>query len=153
MEVTMWYRVFALTDIEIQPAQLLEHLDRAGLPVQAHFRGDAEGWFEAELIRDGLSLTLSRFVATEDGFRAEMNTWAAWVELHDNNPHRDYLMQQLIGARQVFATEVPDAEPARTTLAALALELCKHLADQTGGFYQIDQQGFFAADSSLLIPE
>lgn len=149
----MWYRVFALTDVEIQPGQLLEQLDRAGVPVRAHFRGDDEGWFEAELVRDGLSVTLSRFVATEDGFRAEMNTWAAWVELHENNPHRDFLMRQLIAVRQVFAAELPDEEPARSALSPVALELCKYLAEQTGGYYQIDHQGFFNAETTLLIAE
>jgi hypothetical protein len=149
----MWYRAFAMSETEVQPASLLEHLQNAGLEVRSHFRGDAEGWFEAQMVHDNLPLTLSRYLVSEEGVRAQLNTWAAWVELQEQNPHREHLMQQLIGVKQIFAMEVPDDEPADSGLRRLCVALCQHLATRTGGFYQIDHQGFFTADGTLLISE
>jgi hypothetical protein len=149
----MWYRAFAMSEAEIQPANLLEHFQNAGLEVRSHFRGDAEGWFEAQLVHDNMPLTVSRYLVSEEGVRAQLNTWAAWVETQEQNPHRDHLMQQLIGVKQVFAAEVPDGEPPESGLSRLCVALCQYLADQTGGFYQVDQQGFFTADGTLLIAE
>ena len=33
------------------------------------------------------------------------------------------------------------------------LALCRHLARETEGFYQVDGVGFFAADGTLLVRE
>src|SRR4051812_3345538 len=107
----MWYRVFSLTELEVQPAALLEHLRQSGLEVEAHVRGDDSGWFEAELVRDNLPLTVSRFVVQEEGIRAELNSWAAWIEEQEQNPHRDVLMRRFIAVKQIFTAEVPDAGP------------------------------------------
>src|SRR5687768_9904172 len=106
----MWYRVFGLTTAELQPAHLLDHLERAGLQVQAHFRGDDQGWFEVELIVEDMPVRLSRYLVREVGIRAELNTWAGWVETHETHPQRDHLMQQLISVEQLFTMEVPDSE-------------------------------------------
>jgi hypothetical protein len=150
----MWYRVFAMTDEEMQPAELLDGLRQEKLDMQAHhFRGDDAGWFEAELVLDNLTLILSRFLVSEKGVRDELNTWAAWVEEQEGNPHRDNLMRKLIAARQVFAAELPEGEKADAPLSQLALALCRLLATRTGGFYQVDGAGFFAVDGTLLIAE
>src|SRR5262245_25928836 len=98
----MWYRVFGASAAEIQPADLLQQLHHQGLEVTSHFRGDDQGWFRVEFGLDGLPLTLERFLATEDGVRAELNNWAAWVELQEGNPNSGPLMQQIISTQQMF---------------------------------------------------
>src|SRR5205085_6155641 len=102
---------------------------------------------------DNLPLTVSRFVAAEEGVRAELNSWAAWIEQQENNPHRDRLMRQFIAVRQVFTAEVPGDGPDAAALGKLALEVCRHVAAQTGGYYQVDDQGLFAPDGTLLVAE
>jgi hypothetical protein len=149
----MWCRVFGLSSAGVQPAELLEHLRGAGMQVQGHFRGDDEGWFEAQLVLDNWSLTLSRFLATEEGVRGELNAWAAWVELQERNLHRDLLMRQLIAVKQVFTLEVPEDATDVAPLSHLAMELCRYLAATTSGFYQQDGRGVCAADGTNLVPE
>jgi hypothetical protein len=149
----MWYRVFGLSSVEIQPAELLEHLRGAGIEVKGHFRGDEEGWFEVQLALDNSSLTLSRFLATEEGVRGELNAWATWIEQQEANPHRDLLMRQLIAVKQVFTWELQDHDTAAAPLAQLAGELCRYLAAKTSGVYQQDGCGFCAADGTILVPE
>jgi hypothetical protein len=148
----MWYRAFGLTTADIQPAQLLEHLQRAGHDVHAHFRGDDQGWFEAELSVEDMPVRLNRYLLHEEGIRAQLNTWAGWVETHEQHPQRNFLMQQLISVLQLFSMEVPDTESAEV-LGPLCLETSRYLARQTSGYYYIDGQGLFSADDTLLIPE
>lgn len=146
----MWYRVFGLNDNDIQPAELLEHLQHCGLEVQGHFRGDDEGWFEAEFVLDGLSVTVNRYLVTEEGVRQELNNWAAWIELESSTDQRESYMQRIISSQQMFTMEIPDAHAA---LESLCLETCRFLADRTQGMYQVDGQGFFSSEGNLLIGE
>lgn len=134
----MWYRVFGSNDSPIQPAALLAYV---GVP--GHFRGDDEGWFRVDLVLDpDCTLALDRYLVTEEGIRAELNNWAAWLEI--NAPEPAPLMQQMISTRQVFVWKQAGDE--RFNLA-----LCHYLAQETVGLYQIDGQGFFAADGTLLV--
>jgi hypothetical protein len=149
----MWYRVFGASEAEIQPGALLEYLQRQGLNVQAHFRGDDQGWFRAELAHDGLPLTLERFLVNEEGVRAELNNWAAWIELQENNPNSAALMQQIIATRQMFIMQLPEGEEADSPLHALCGELCRYLAETSRGIYQVDDQGLFSAEGNLLVAE
>ncbi len=87
----------------------------------------------------------SRYLSTEEGIRAELNTWAAWVESTGDGPIQQRLMQHLISTRQIFVLH--DAPP------ELAIPVCQHLARVTEGVYQVDGQGFFDADGRLLVAE
>src|SRR5262249_10907812 len=92
-----WYRVFGGSDVEPAPAALLEHLHGLGLKVACRFYGDDQGWSRAELLlQDGTILELARYLTDEDGIRAELNTWAAWVESVAEGPDVARLMQRLI---------------------------------------------------------
>src|SRR5215475_6522172 len=81
----LWFRVFGGNDEQPEPAALLAYLHAQGLAVPGHFRGDDEGWFAAEFEMEAgaTPLYLERYLATEEGIRADLNTWAAWVETCD----------------------------------------------------------------------
>src|SRR6187200_538644 len=115
-----WYRVFARSDV---------------LPAPAVLAG-AEG------------VAVSRYGADEDGIRAELNSWAAFLETCDESPRQRELMERAIQARQLFLLEEPSPEA-----RPLCVGLSRRLAALTGGFYQVDDEGFFSADGTLLVAE
>jgi hypothetical protein len=151
----MWHRVFSFSPDAVNPAELLRHLqDGLGLPVAGHFRGDDAGWFRCDLaLPDASPVRLERFLTEEDGLRDELNTWAGWLETADYSPNSGPLMERVIGTRQLFTLRRPIDHADESRLDRLCLGLCRHLARSTDGFYQIDDQGFFAADGTLLVPE
>ena len=147
----MWYRVFAASDAPIEPAALLEHLAELGRHVRGDFRGDEEGWFAVNLELDGAIVAeVQRYLVSEEGIRAELNAWAAWIEqAGEGTSQQGRLMQQVISTRQLFTIKAaPNADP---RIEHLCLATCKFLLSQTGGVYQIDSQGFFDPDGKLLL--
>jgi hypothetical protein len=152
--MSLWLRVFGTSDPQPEPAALLEHLHASGMTISGHFHGDDQGWFRAELVGDAeaVPLVLERFLATEVGIRAELSTWAAWLEAAGDTATHLRLMQQMIGAAQVFTLGPidPDDWP---EVEQLVLSLSRWLAKETAGVYQVDGQGFFAADGTLLVSE
>ena len=88
---------------------------------------------------------LQRYLASEDGIRDELNSWAAGIELIES-PHQTALMQHMISTRQLFTLRPVSEE----WDAALCRALCGWLARETGGIYQVDGQGFHSADGELL---
>lgn len=155
--MSVWYRVFGTLEAEPDPAAMLAHLRQAGWEVATvRFRRDEQGWFAAELLFaiDGAPLRLDRYLASEDGIRDELNTWAAWVETQAGNPNQSWLMQHLIGVKQVFTLENPmDNDNLADMVQELFLSLCRFLAQATAGVYQVDAQGFFAANGEMLMAE
>jgi hypothetical protein len=142
----MWFRVFGTAEVEPAPAALLEHLQ-----VRGHFRGDDQGWFEANLVflDEAEPLRLERFLASEQGIRDELNSWAAWIETATDSPVGPELMVHLIGTKQLFTLQRPN----EIQVVELCLQVCRYLARATAGVYQVDEQGFFAADGKLLLKE
>jgi hypothetical protein len=149
----MTFRVFGASEAEPSPAAILEYLHAIDARVRARFRGDDQGWFDVELRLAGEEalLRLERFLAAEEGIRAELNTWAAWLETHEDNPHRDRLMVQVIGTKQVFTMREEENE--ETVPVAIAAGICQYLARVTEGVYQVDGKGFFDATGKLLVSE
>jgi hypothetical protein len=145
------HRVFATSDSEPQPGAVLEFLHALAPNIRGTFRGDDEGWFAAEFRGEESEapIRVERFLSNEDGIRAELNTWAAWLESKESNPHSDRLMRQMIGVKQIFTIDDEDADISDEVCA----ELCRFLARQTEGIYQVDGQGFFDASGLLLVPE
>ena len=140
----MWHRVFSASDAEPAPAAILERLN-AGAPVAGAFHGDDAGWFRAELtVAGAATVELERFLATEEGMRAELNSWAAHLEASGDGPEHVRLMERMIQARQLFTVRGSAADD-------LCVALCRYLAEATDGVYQIDGRGFFAADGTLLV--
>jgi hypothetical protein len=147
-----WYRVFGGNETAPAPAALLENLHSLGFDVTGRIHGDGQGWFRAELeLREGLTLTLERYLATADDIRAELNSWAAWVESVADGPDAVKLMQRLIAARQVFTLRRPPEDAAPTPVEEVCVSLCRFLAAVTAGAYQVDGQGFFSADGTQVI--
>jgi hypothetical protein len=138
----VWYRVFAAGDAGPSPAAILERLN-AFAAVSGDFGGDAAGWFRADFTAPGgVVLHLERFLSTEEGVRAELNSWAAHLEAGGDDPGHVALMEQVIQAKQLFTLERPDDA---ADADGLCVELCRFLAQTTAGVYQIDGRGFFAA--------
>lgn len=149
----MWYRVFGMNEAQPEPEAFLAHLQSQGFAVRGHFRGDDQGWFEAKFdLSDGLpSFDVERYLASEEGIRADLNTWAAWLEISDS-PHSERLMQDVIGATQLFTLQ-DSLDDDDENQKELMLAICRFLAQETGGFYQVDGQGFFSAEGTLLVKE
>jgi hypothetical protein len=155
-----WYRVFGHNDFPIDSPALLEWLRARQPDATGHFRGDELGWFEARLQfpAHATPLLVERFLTKEDEIRGELNTWAAWLETADDGPEPVRLMQHVISTKQLFtihqAVEDDEEELEDThTVQTLCVNLCQFLARCTNGVYQVDGQGFFAADGRLLVSE
>jgi hypothetical protein len=151
----MWFRVFSAGVTEPVPTDLLECLQREGYLVRGEFRGDVQGWFHVALTIDAEDepLELQRYLATEDGIRAELNTWAAWLETREESPHAAMLMQRVIASAQLFTLQSPEDSAEEKWLDAVCAAVCRFVARKTDGIYQIDGQGFFAGDGTLLVKE
>jgi hypothetical protein len=151
----MWYRVFGISENVPQPAALQEHLHGLGITPRAHFRGDEQGWLGAELtLAEGTTpLHLERYLATDPDIRHELNTWAAVLETSDYSPNHVPLMQHMISTKQVFTLRKPIDHPDEVLLDKVCLAVCQFLASHTEGVYQADDEGFFAADGTLLLRE
>ena len=88
--MAVWYRVFAGRDKGPEAADLLAELRRLGVTAPVRFHGDDQGWFRAVVHEPGGAtlLELERYRADEEGIRAELNSWAAWLETTDASPAR-----------------------------------------------------------------
>ena len=151
----MWYRVFGRSADEVPPAELAGHLHAAELPVEPHFRGDDLGWTAGELRLPGLNtpVSLERYLTAEDDIRADLNSYAAILETCDYSPNSGPLMERVIQTQQMVVIRKPLDAVDEVALEKLLLETCRFLASRTEGVYQIDGQGWFAADGTLLVQE
>lgn len=151
----MWYRVFALSGVEVPPAALAAHLHAAGLPVEPHFAGDDLGWTGGELRLPGLNtpVRLDRYLAGEDDIRDELNAHAAVLETCDYSPHAAALVAHVALTKQLVVLRQPVDAADEVARDAVLLETCRFLAARADGVYQIDGRGWFAADGTLLVQE
>lgn len=152
--MTLFCRTFAATDAPPCPAALEACLAGLGVAVSARFVQDDSGWYRAELtLGTGAPLVLERWLAGEDGVRAELNSWAAYLETLDYSPHHGPLMERTIQARQLFTLRRPIDHPDDALVGRACEAICRFLAGATGGFYHVDDRGFFAADGAVLVQE
>ena len=150
----LWYRVFGRNDAPPAPGAILEHLTGLGAAVTGRFAGDEAGWFRAELVCAGEGpLGLERFLSAAEGIRAELNSWAAYLETCGDSPGHVRLMERMIQTAQLFTLGCPDQPADPALVERLCLGLCRFLARATDGVYQVDGRGFFAADGTLLLGE
>jgi hypothetical protein len=149
----MWYRVFGASDAEPAPDGILKRLNTVA-PVAGRFEGDETGWFRADLVAAEMTalqeLQVERFMSSEEGLRAELNSWAAHVEQCLDSPATVQLMERLIQAQQLFTVHRPE-DASGVVVDDVCVALCRSLAEATDGVYQIDGRGFFAADGALLL--
>ena len=92
------------------------------------------------------SLAIDHYLAEEDGIRAELNSWAAWVESRDDDLRSVRLMERLVQTEHLFVFGLTDE-------SELGATVCRMLAAMTTGMYQIDGCGLFDADGTLLVAE
>jgi hypothetical protein len=149
----LWYRVFGRREDSVQPGAILAHLN-AIAAVTGRFDGEGEDWLSAEVaFADTTPLHLERFPSSEEGIRAELNNWAAFLETCDYSPNHVPLMEQVIQTKQLFTLRRPIDHADEAAVERLCVGLCQFLARATDGVYQADDQGFFAADGTLLLRE
>jgi hypothetical protein len=151
--MSLWYRVFGSNNAEPAPGAILAHLNAPGTAVTGQFRGDADGWFEADLlVATTMPLHLERFLDGEEGIRAELNSYVAWLETREENSQQGPLIERVVQTTQLFTLERPEPADA-DVLDQLCVKLCRFLAEVTAGVYQVDGEGFFTADGVLLMSE
>ena len=149
-----WYRIFAARPEPPEPAALLGHLSGVAL-VRGRFDGEGWNWFTAEVsyAENTAPLYLERFLASDEGIRAELNSWAAFLETCDYNPRAPALMERVIQSAQLFTLRRPIDHADEVLVERLCTGLCSFVADCTEGFWQADGEGFFAADGTLMVQE
>ena len=149
----LWYRVFGRGETLVGPGAILEHLRGLSGAVTGRFDDEAN-WVSAELsFADATPLRLERFLATEEGIRDELNTWAAFLETCDYSPNHAPLMERMIQTKQLLTLRRPIDHADEVLVERLCVGLCQFLARATDGVYQVDDEGFFAADGTLLLQE
>jgi hypothetical protein len=101
----------------------------------------------------GTPVQLGRYLAKEDDLRDDLNAYAAELETMDFSPNSPALMQHVVQTKQLVTLRRPLDHADEATLDRLCLEAVGFLAANTDGVYQIDGQGWFAADGKLLLQE
>jgi len=151
----MWSRVFGCNDTTPEPAELSVYLRTLGLPTAGQLRGDDLGWtgMELNLPAGGTPVYVERYLTGTDDLRDDLNTWAAWLETQDHEPRHRSLMEHIIGTRQLVTIRRPLDHADEVTLERLCTAVCQWLAMRTDGVYQVDGEGFYAADGTLLLHE
>jgi hypothetical protein len=150
----MWYRVFGTAETPVAPEAVLADLRGQGWDVAADFHGDEAGWFGATLsFADTTPIHVERFLSSEEGIRAELNNWAAYLETCDYDPNHASLMETVIQAKQLFTIRRPLDAADEVKADGICATLARCLAEGTQGVYQVDQQGFFGPDGRLLLQE
>jgi hypothetical protein len=151
----MWLRVFAPTTTEVPPAELAEALAAAGVSVVPHFKGDELGWTTGELHlpKGGTPLLLARYLTREDDLRDDLNSHAAELETMTYSPNAEPLMETVIRTQQMITVRKPLDYPDEAVVESVCETLVRFLASATGGVYQIDGRGWFAASGERLVEE
>ena len=153
--MSQWFRVFGVSEVQPEPAAILEHLRGLGVEADGHFRGDDQGWFAADigLVQGEAPLQLERFLSTEEGIRAELNTWAAWLETCDYSPNSQKLMEDVVATKQLFTLRRPIDYSNEILVEKACVGVCQFLAKQNTGVYQVDNKGLFAANWTMMLQE
>src|SRR5262245_51521004 len=106
--MSLFCRVFAATDAPPATADVEAYLEGLGAATVALFDEDEGGWYRAELLLGGgAPLVLERWLPEDEGIRAELSSWAAYLETLDYSPHAGPLMEKAIQARQLFVLRRP----------------------------------------------
>lgn len=150
----MWYRVFGLTDANVPPSRLAEHLHANGLPLEPHFKGDDLGWTEGELrFANGSPILLARFLTAADDLRDDLNSFAAELETMDYDRNHEMLMERVIRSAQLITLRKPIANPDESASESACERAASFLAAACDGVVQIDGKGWFDAAGRLLLAE
>jgi hypothetical protein len=150
----MWYRVFARSTIPVPPSRLVEHLHLQGCTVVPHFKGDDLGWTSGQLLLPCPAgpILLDRYLTDEDEIRDELNAYAAELEtITYADPAA--MMERVVTTQQLITIRRPIECANDVLLDKVLLATCQLLAQHCDGVYQIDGQGWFDGNGTLLIAE
>jgi hypothetical protein len=150
----MWYRVFCRSNVEVPPAEVLARVQQPGRPVAGDFRGDDLGWTAAELkLGTGTPVYVERYSTADDGLREDLNTWAGYLETLDYSPNHLRLMEHVIQTQQLVTARKPLDHPNESAVECVCLAVCQTIAAAADGVYQVESEGWYAADGTLLLQE
>jgi hypothetical protein len=96
---------------------------------------------------------LARFLTAEDDLRDDLNAYAAELETMDYDPNHRVLMERVIQTLQLITIRRPVDHADEVRLDRVVEETLRFLASSTAGVYQVDGQGWFAADGTKLLTE
>ena len=152
--MSIWYRVFGRSETPVSSGLLQAALQRFGEGVALEFVSDEEEWVQFTVVYGkGSPLIMERFQVTEEGIRAELNTWAGFLETCDYSPSHVPLMEHMIQTVQLFTLRRPIDVSDEVLVEDLCETLCQVIARATDGVYQIDRVGFHTAEGTLLLKE
>ena len=145
-----WFRVFLLQEDGPEPFRIMECLHSLIPEVKGKFRTDEDGWFQLILDHSSIGeLTIDHFLTSEKGVRAEINTWAAWLE----SKQQFDLMERIIQVKQILSFEVtPEMEDNVSDLLVYK-RLALALAALAEGVVHMDAVGLLESDGTLLIED
>jgi hypothetical protein len=150
----LWLRVFGRGTAAVTSDAIREHLANRGITVACDFAGAGENWSRAEFrLSTTTPVMLEHFRVDEEGIRAELNSWAAFLETCDYEPNHVVLMERVIQSKQLFTLRRPIDCANEVLVDNLCVDLCRFLAGATDGVWQCDDEGFFAADGTVLLKE
>ena len=145
-----WFRVFLLQEDGPKPSGIMECLQSLIPEVKGKFRTDEDGWFQLILDHPSIGeLTIDHFLTSEKGVRAEINTWAAWLE----SKQRFDLMERIIQVKQILSFEVTPEMEDNVSDALVYKHLALALAALAEGVVHMDAVGFLESDGTLLIED
>jgi hypothetical protein len=151
-----WFRVFGTNDTLLEPVAVVQSISALGVPARGKFHGSPD-WFEGELIIDDAhSLLLERYLEG-DNLGPALDSWIDWLETASDIRYHHWLLAHVRQTRQLFTLSQRAAAPGDAAMDPLVERvcagLCRFLARETAGVYQVDGQGFFDADGLLLAGE
>lgn len=145
-----WFRIFNPSLADWEPEKVMEGLQPLFPGIQGKFRTDDDGWFQLVLSHESLGeLPIDRFLSTEKGVRAQLNTWAGWLETKD----RHDLMEKIIQVGQIISFELPDDLESDSPEFANYRKLARFCASICHGFFHADGVGFVDEYDRLLIED
>jgi hypothetical protein len=153
--MSRWYRVFGRGERQPGAEEVVRELLALGVTAPARVSGDEEGWLAVEFVlaEESAPLILECTLASEPGVRADLNAWAAELETCDYAPNHIMLMERVIQTKQWYTVRRPLDHADEVRLDKVCEGLCRYLARATDGVYQVDGEGFFAADGECLLKE
>lgn len=150
----MWYRLFCRSENEVKPSVILAGLGEFATRVTPAFKGDDLGWTSAELLVEiGTPIFVERFLTKEDDLRADLNSWAAWLETQEFSPNYAKLMEHVIQTQQLITLRKPIDHPNDGLIDDICTKICQTICQLTDGVYQAEDVGWYSADGVELLTE
>jgi hypothetical protein len=155
--MSLWWRVFGKADSRPESASTLIDAIKAVSPQAATnvTVDNDKRWINlaVNVSDDETPVYLERLHHSDEGIRGELQAWAAWLETCDYSPNHQALMTHMIETHQVFTLRKPVDQANEILVERVCLAICRYLADECDGVYQIDGQGFYSAEGALLLQE